>query len=814
MKSNFTQMAQSALNSALSTAKELGHSYIGSEHLLLGLLFVSDSVASKLLYARGCDKEIVKKRICELAGVGEPTVLLPSDMTPRTKKIIEESALISSRYTHGYIGTEHLLLAILEEGNCVAVRILEEIGVRVTDIRQDISSFLETLRDFSSLTSSSRSLSPSSSLGNVPNIAKYGRDLSAMAERGEIDTIVGRDSETERVIRILCRRQKNNPCLIGEPGVGKTAVVEGLAVRIFEGNVPDRLENKRIVTLDLPSMIAGAKYRGEFEDRLKAVMDEVKKNENIILFIDELHTIVGAGAAEGAIDAANIIKPALARGEMQIIGATTHTEYHRYIEKDAALERRFQPVVLTEPSAEITISILRSLRKRYEAHHRLKISDEAIEAAVALSVRYINDRFLPDKAIDLLDEAASGLSAEFHSPPEEMRSLEGRLKSVSHEKELAITTQNYELAASLRDEEKQLREKCERLRETTDSKDEQPVLTALDIALVLTASTGIPVSSINADESQKLASLYERLTYRVIGQERACRALADCIIRARTGIKRESGPIGSFLFIGRSGVGKTETCRVLAEELFGSTKFLIRLDMSEYMEKHSVSRLIGSPPGYVGYGEGGQLTERVRRHPYSVILLDEIEKAHPDIYNLLLSVLEDGVLSDSEGRAVSFKNTVLIMTSNVGAVHKKGSSLGFVSEISDEQEKEMARVRRALEETFRPEFLDRIDDCIYFSPLSFESLEIICKKHLDALAFRALQNGISLSFSDPLIKTLCRMSCTDNTGARNLRRHIGQMVETPLSQMIVDSKGELSGRLLCDIDDRSGEVVFLPVTSE
>jgi ATP-dependent Clp protease ATP-binding subunit ClpC len=543
----------------------------------------------------------------------------------------------------------------------------------------------------------------------------------------------------------------------------------------------------------------------------------VKNNKSIILFIDELHIIVGAGAAEGAVDAANIIKPALARGEMQIIGATTQTEYHRYIEKDAALERRFQPVTVSEPNVETTIQILRSLRDRLESHHRLKISDEAILACVHLSERFINDRFLPDKAIDLLDEAASGLCVACRSLPKELRQLESRLKAVCHEKEASIIEQDFERAASLRDEEKELRRLCELHREkrgTTSESDDELVLTGEHIASLLTASTGIPVASINADENASLSSLYNRLTSRIIGQDEACRVLCDAIIRNRVGLKRDGGPIGSFLFIGRSGVGKTETCRVLAEELFGSTKFLIRLDMSEYMEKHSVSRLIGSPPGYIGYGEGGQLTERVRRQPYSVVLLDEIEKAHPEIFNLLLSILEDGVICDSEGRSVSFKNTILIMTSNVGAVHKRVGALGFSYDKENDDKKERERVRRALEETFRPELLDRIDECVYFSPLSIESLEIICRLMLDELSSRAKQNGVSISFSDKLVQMLCRNSYSENTGARSLRRQISRLIEIPLSQRIVERHCENNGMLLCELDESGEKVVFVPVQTQ
>ena len=792
MKSKFTQMAQSTLASALSFAREFGHSYIGSEHLLLGLLSADDSSAARFLSAGGVDTDRLREVICRIAGTSPAVTLLPSDMTPKTKKIIERSSLIAQKYGQHYIGTEHLLLSLLDERDCVAVRILESLGIRTADIRRELGEFLEGIGEVVPVVREEDTAEPHGIFKNAPTLLKYGRDLTAAAESGRIDPIIGRDGETERVMRILCRRGKNNPCLIGEPGVGKTAVVEGLAQMIADGNIPDLLADKRIVTLDIPSMIAGAKYRGEFEERLKAVMEEARKNSEIVLFIDEIHTIVGAGAAEGAVDAANILKPALARGEIQLIGATTLKEYRRNIEKDAALERRFQPVTVSEPSRDDAVAILCGLRDKYEAHHGIKISDSAIKAAVELSARYINDRFLPDKAIDLIDETASGKKIAAHIAPTELRELEAKLADVIHEKEEAIGNQHFERAAKLRDEERRLRKEFSELKdklgaERTDTRSEE--ITDADVAATLTRLTGIPVKDMTEDESRRLGELNSKLSERVIGQKQACDAVCSTILRGRTGLGRKNGPIGSFIFLGRSGVGKTELCRALSELLFGSQKFLIRFDMSEYMEKHSVSRLIGSPPGYVGYGEGGQLTEAVRRTPYSLLLFDEIEKAHPDIFNLLLQILEDGTLTDSEGRHVDFKNTVIIMTSNIGSQYTRSGRLGFSADVKDDNAEAEDRVMRALRDAFRPEFLDRIDECIYFPPLSEEDVERICRRQLTELALRTDESGITLEYDGSLVKLICR---DDNSpgGARHLRRRIARLCERPLSEMIVS--GELS----------------------
>lgn len=800
-------MAQSTLGNALGFARDLGHTYIGSEHLLLGLLSVGDSSASRFLYERGIEADRLREVICRIAGTSVPTSLMPSDMTPKTKKIIENSALISQKYGQSYIGTEHMLLAILEERDCVAVKMLESLGIRTADIRQDISSFLEGLSEISPALRKNEDADGGSVLRKMPTLSKYGRDLTASAEEGRIDPVIGRSGESERVIQILCRRTKNNPCLVGEPGVGKTAVVEGLAQRIADGNIPDLLSGKRIVTLDIPAMIAGAKYRGEFEERMKAVMEEVRQSNEVILFIDEIHTIVGAGAAEGAVDAANILKPALARGEIQLIGATTLAEYRKHIEKDAALERRFQPISVGEPSEEDAASILRGLRDKYEAHHGIRITDEAIDAAVKLSARYINDRFLPDKAIDLIDEAASGKRISTHAIPADIRELETELNRVVHDKEEAVGNQQFERAASLRDEEKALRDKYTALERSfgeISSGNDKEVLTEEDIARTLTDWTGIPISELTASEGEKLAGLYGRLCEQVIGQEKACEAVASAIIRGRTGLDRENGPIGSFIFLGQSGVGKTELCRALARIMFGSHKFLIRFDMSEYMEKHSVSRLIGSPPGYVGYGEGGQLSEQVRRRPYSLILFDEIEKSHPDIFNILLQILEDGVLTDSQGRRVDFKNTVIIMTSNLGSQYTRSSSLGFSASEKSESDSSEERVMRALREAFRPEFVDRIDECIFFPALSEESIALICKRQLDALAKRLADREIVFEYTDDAVKALCQ-SHKSNGGARHIRRRIARFCERPISEKILSGEIQKGSSVVIEGTDSVGE---------
>ena len=789
----FTQKAQNVLNNALAYARELGHTYIGSEHILLGLVGERESVAANLLSARGADFEKIRAAVIEVAGEGTPGNVSAADMTPRTKHIIEASSMEALQLRQNYIGTEHLLLALLAQRDCVGVKILEECGISLSDIRTDLTSYLSGNRNESSSFSGDRKESAKESKSHTPTLSAHGRDLTAIAKEGKIDPIIGRDNETERVVQILSRRTKNNPCLIGEPGVGKTAVVEGLAQRIVEGNVPETLRNKTIITLDIPSMIAGAKYRGEFEERMKNVMEEVSKNPNIILFIDEIHTIIGAGAAEGAVDAANIIKPALARGEMQVIGATTISEFRKHIEKDAALERRFQSVLVGEPSPEEAVKILMGLRDKYEAHHEVKITDKAISAAVELSRRYITDRYLPDKAIDLIDEAASRLRISVHTSPPDLRELVERIKAVSTEKEQAINAQNFELAAKLRDDEKSLKAQYDDAKSEWEKSqsDERLSVGENEIADVVTQWTGIPVSKLLEAESEKLLHLEEALKARVIGQDSAVEAISRAIRRGRMGLKDPRRPIGSFIFLGPTGVGKTELTKALAGIMFGNENAMIRLDMSEYMEKHSVSKLIGSPPGYVGFEEGGQLTEQIRRHPYSVVLFDEIEKAHPDVFNILLQVLEDGILTDSQGRRVDFKNTVIIMTSNVGAsVMSQGRSLGFsdTSDSSNDKKASDARVMGALKQTFRPEFINRIDDIIIFNKLTEENIEQIASIMLNEVAKRIADLGVTAEFDSSVVKLVSREGFDEVYGARPLRRAIVRLVEDTFSTEMLEGR--------------------------
>ena len=818
MSTHFTAKAQNTLRNAQRFAAELGHTYIGSEHILLALIAEKDSVASKILQARGLTVQRVKDEIVSISGAGSGSAPGAVDMTPRTKRIIEGSAMESVRMGQGYIGTEHLLLALIAERDAIGTKMLEAMGVPPADLKQEILSVLRGAGGDAASPEDAKSTPRKSALSDTPTLSQYGRDLTAMAREGRIDPIIGRDAETERVIQILSRRQKNNPCLIGEPGVGKTAVVEGLAQRIADGAVPETLKGKTVVTLDVAAMVAGAKYRGEFEERLKNVMSEVAKNPDIILFIDEIHTIVGAGAAEGAVDAANIIKPALARGEMQVIGATTIAEYRKHIEKDAALERRFQSVTVGEPSPDEAVLILKGLRDKYEAHHKLKISDEAIEAAVSLSARYIADRFLPDKAIDLVDEAASRKRISAHTSPPDLKATEERLAALQHEKEEAISAQDFERAATLRDEEKALREEYERAKSTwqTSVDGEALVLLEADIADVVTQWTGIPVNRLLEEEGERLLHLEELLKARVIGQDAAVSAVAKAIRRGRMGLKDPKRPIGSFLFLGPTGVGKTELCRALADLLFGDESAMIRLDMSEYMEKHSVSKLIGSPPGYVGFEEGGQLTEKIRRRPYSVVLFDEIEKAHPDVFNILLQVLEDGVLTDSQGRRVDCKNTVIIMTSNVGAAAltapAKGT-LGFSGEsdaMADEKKKTDARVMDALKATFRPEFLNRIDDIIIFNRLNEENIRAIASLLLQEVGKRIANIGISASFDASVAALMASEGFDAVYGARPLRRAIVRLVEDAFSTAMLEGKFKAGDSVL--IKAENGAVIFEKVT--
>ena len=810
MPNRFTKAASDVLNNAMSNARTLGHTYIGTEHILLGLLSVENGVASKLLTNRSVTFEKTRELVSEIAGTGEPSDVGPGDMTPRTKRLIEIAARESMRLGQNYIGTEHILLAMLNEPDCVGIKLLSLQNVTTSDIAEDLTAFFREStastggEETASAFSGERAGTSGKDGGTM--LDQYGRNLTALAREGKIDPVIGRETETERVVQILSRRTKNNPCLIGEPGVGKTAVVEGLAQRIADGSVPETLTDKKIITLDIPGMIAGAKYRGEFEERMKGVMNEVMKDKSIILFIDEIHTIIGAGAAEGAVDAANILKPALARGDMQVIGATTITEYRKHIEKDAALERRFQSVMVGEPSPDEAILILKGLRDKYEAHHKVKITDEAIEAAVKYSVRYIGDRYLPDKAIDLIDEAASKLRISSYTAPDSIKELENKLKQISSEKEEAIGSQDFERAAKLRDEEKKLRDEIEKAKTEWKEGNNRDNLTIGDpeIAEVVTEWTGIPVKSLTEDEGTRLMHLEEELHSRIVGQSEAVNAVSRAIRRSRVGLKDPRRPMGSFIFLGPTGVGKTELCKALAEILFGDENAMIRVDMSEYMEKHSVSKMIGSPPGYVGFDEGGQLTEKIRRHPYSVVLFDEIEKAHPDVFNILLQILEDGILTDAQGRRVDFKNSIIIMTSNVGAsgLMQKASALGFGGDDTPKSEEARIheRVMASLRDTLKPEFLNRIDEIIVFSKLSDNEIKQIASLMLKSVEKRLETMNISISFDDDVIALLAREGTDPVYGARPMRREIQRRIEDALSTEILDGKIAAGDNVQCRLD--------------
>ena len=808
MMNKFSAKAQKALERAQSEASSLGHTYIGSEHLLLGLAYDADSVASRILSARGISFSELRETIEDVSGSGMCSNVSPADMTPRIKRIIEQSAAESSKKMSGNIGTEHLLMALLNEKESVAVKLLESCGASCDELLGDVNDYFGMGKSKSK--SQTKDKEKAGKIDGAPTLSNYGRDLTELARQGRIDPVIAREEETQRVIRILSRRSKNNPCLVGEPGVGKTAVVEGLAQLIADGAVPESLSKRRIVMLDVPSMIAGAKYRGEFEERMKNVMDEVRNNPDIILFIDELHMIMGAGAAEGAVDAANILKPALARGEIKIIGATTLAEYRSHIEKDAALERRFQSVNVAEPDEKAAIEILKGLREKYEEHHRLSISDEAIRTAVRLSVRYIPDRFLPDKAIDLLDEAASMLQIEKNEKPPMLYEIERELVEVERQKEDAILRQDFESAAILRDRERELNGKRDKLLEGWKSRAERDTLTVNeeDIASVVTAWTGIPTGKLVEAESERLLGLENEISKRVVGQKEAIESVASAIRRGRIGLKDERRPIGSFIFLGSTGVGKTELAKALAESLFGSEEAIVRIDMSEYMEKHSVSKLIGSPPGYVGYGEGGQLTERIRRRPYSVVLFDEIEKAHNDVYDILLQLLEDGCLTDSEGRRVDFRNTVVIMTSNIGAQEtKRIRSLGF----SDSSEKSESAVKNekmlhALRDEFKPEFLNRVDEIIVFNTLTKEDIETIARDILSEVEKRAEAIGLDISFDKSVAQAMAERSYDTAYGARPLRRTVAKEIEDVISKKYLGGELDKRQKLLVLWDN--GELNF------
>lgn len=785
----FTNRAEKAIEMAQEIAAELGHNYVGTEHLLCGLMREGSGLAYKVLANQGVTEEKIIEMIEELIGRGEPLDELPEGYTPRTKRVFETSFMEAKRLNNNYIGTEHILLGIMKEGDSVAVRIIMDLGV---DIQKMFSELLKTLTEENAGNPNPNAKSKQS-YNQTPTLNQFGKDLTNEAIEGKLDPIIGRENEIERIIQILSRRTKNNPCLIGEPGVGKTAVVEALAEKIVSGEVPENLKDKRVVSLDVSSMVAGAKYRGDFEDRLKKCLAEIKKSGNVILFIDEIHTIVGAGAAEGAIDAANILKPLLARAEIQVIGATTLNEYRKYIEKDAALERRFQPVTVGEPTQEETIEILKGIRDKYEAHHKVKITDEAIKAAVELSSRYINDRYLPDKAIDLMDEAASKVKLASLTAPKEVKKIEEKIGEIVKEKEDAINVQDFEKAAKLRDKEQKEKEKLEKVKLEWEQKNQikETKVTEEDIAGIVSNWTGVPVVKLTEAEADKLKNLEAELHKRVIGQDEAIVAVAKAIRRGRVGLKDPKRPIGSFIFLGPTGVGKTETCKALAECLFGNENAVIRVDMSEYMEKHTVAKLIGAPPGYVGYEEGGQLTEKVRRRPYSVILFDEIEKAHPDVFNILLQILEDGRLTDSQGRTVDFKNTVIIMTSNIGARSiVENKTIGFNGEESKKKNYDQIKenVMSELKKEFRPEFLNRIDEIIVFKPLDEKEIEKIVDLMLTASTKRLEDRDIEVSVTDELKKYIAKKGFDVTYGARPLRRAIQNLVEDKLAEEILDGK--------------------------
>lgn len=811
----FTQKANKALNLALESAQQMGHSYVGTEHILLGLIKESTGVAATVLSQCGVTEDALAVKIGSANDSGLQTKLTPNDFTPRTKRVLRASMLASSRIGSNYVGTEHLLLALISESDSYAVAFLRELGVSENMIAQAIAKNINNSVGDSPFAQGDGSfgIADDNNTQGGTALEKFGRDLTRAAVSGEIDPVIGREKEIERVIQILSRRTKNNPVLIGEPGVGKTAVAEGLALAIAEGNVPDILRDKKVVSLDLTGMIAGAKYRGDFEERIKSAIDEVKRSKDTILFIDELHTIVGAGAAEGSADAANILKPSLARGDFQVIGATTLNEYRKYIEKDAALERRFQPVKVGEPTAEQAIKILRGLRDSYEAHHKVKITDEAINSAVQLSSRYISDRYLPDKAIDLIDEGASKVRLASLTSPDNVKSLEEQIESLEKEKSSAVNEQDFERAAKIRDEQKSVKAQLDDAKKNWQEKQKNTCgeVTAEDIAKIVSDWTGIPVVQLTKEESERLLNLEEELHKRVIGQTEAVSAVAKAVRRGRVGLKDPNRPIGSFIFLGPTGVGKTELCKALAQAMFGDESAMLRLDMSEYMEKHTVSKLIGSPPGYVGFEEGGQLTEKVRRKPYSVVLFDEIEKAHPDVFNMLLQILDDGRLTDSQGRTVDFKNTVIIMTSNVGArliTEKQKSSLGFsvndTGKTDSEQVKQL--VLGELKNVFRPEFLNRVDDIIVFSKLNKEEIMQIARELLKTLSSRLKKLNISISFTDEAVSAIADEGFDESYGARPLRRAIQGRIEDKLSEEMLEGKIKENSSVVCDY--KNGEFVF------
>lgn len=811
---SFTQKANEVLNLAIKAAENYGHNYVGSEHILYGLLSEGTGLAASILNEKGITAEDVDNLIRTEIGTGNPTRLSPDDFTPRSKRIIELSFQIARSMRHSFVGTEHLLVSLIKESDSYAVRFLNELGVSVDEILQFVAESISGGE--SDATESKKNGKKGKS--KTPTLDEFGKDLTELAKQGKIDPVIGREKEINRVIQILSRRNKNNPCLIGEPGVGKTAIAEGLALKIVQDEVPELLKNKKIVALDLTSMVAGTKYRGDFEERIKKAMDEVKAAKDVILFIDEVHTIMGAGAAEGAVDAANILKPSLARGELQVIGATTIDEYRKNIEKDAALERRFQPVTVGEPTEEEAVEILRGLRDKYEAHHKVKITDEAIESAVKMSSRYIADRYLPDKAIDLIDEAASIVRLNAQTIPQNLKDMEDEIKRLEQEKQSAVTSQDFESAAKLRDKQNNLKKLLadEKEKWKNVSSHEVKSVTTDEIASVVSQWTGIPVNQLTKEESERLLNMEKILHERIVGQDKAVSSISRAIRRGRVGLKNPKRPIGSFIFLGPTGVGKTELCKTLAEAMFGDENAIIKLDMSEYMEKHTVSKLIGSPPGYVGFDEGGQLTEKVRRHPYSVVLFDEIEKAHPDVFNMLLQILEDGVLTDSQGRKVSFKNCIIIMTSNVGAdkITDPKLAMGFNhSEDGKDSAKTIEElVMPDLKRTFKPEFLNRLDEIIVFNQLEKDDIKEIARRMLKTLIKRVKDMDIDIEFTDEAVSALADEGFDKTYGARPLRRAIQSKIEDRLSELILD--GTVKPNTKCTVDFKDGEFTFTDKAAE
>lgn len=800
----FTQKSNDALNLAIKAAENFGHNYIGSEHILLGLLKIDAGVACSVFDSKGISVSDIENFIKTNIGVGNPTRLTPDDFTPRSKRVLDTAFQIARGMLHSFVDTEHILLALLQEEDSYAVKFVNSVGIDERQLFEEIVASVGR----GNVKANETGRKSRNGKSKTPTLDEFGKDLTAEAKDGKIDPVIGREEEIQRVIQILSRRTKNNPCLIGEPGVGKTAIAEGLALKIVRDEVPELLAGKKLVALDLTSMVAGTKYRGDFEERIKKAMDEVKNAKDVILFIDEVHTIMGAGAAEGATDAANILKPSLARGEIQVIGATTIDEYRKNIEKDAALERRFQPVTVGEPTEEETVEILKGLRDKYEAHHKVKITDDAIVNAVKMSARYIADRFLPDKAIDLIDEAASRVRLKAYTVPDNLKEMEKELKSLEEEKASAVRAQDFEQAAVIRDKENKLKTLLDEEKEKWKNLSSHQVkeISTEDIASVVSSWTGIPATQITKEESERLLNMEQILHERIVGQDKAVSGVARAIRRGRAGLKNPKRPIGSFIFLGPTGVGKTELCKTLAETMFGDEDAIIKLDMSEYMEKYTVSKLIGSPPGYVGFDEGGQLTEKMRRKPYSVVLFDEIEKAHPDVFNMLLQILEDGVLTDSQGRKVSFKNAVIIMTSNVGAskITDSKSSLGFGGNDRDENESIEKLVMADLKSTFKPEFLNRIDEIIVFNQLEKKDIEEIARRMLFSLKKQLAELGTDVVFTDCAVSAIADAGFDKVYGARPLRRAIQTKIEDKLSELILENKlGEN-----CTVDYKDGEFVF------